>query len=300
MKKLFWTTLATMAFSTPAAFAVNLTFQFAINSSGPDIYACNAGIRHAASTQVCWDTETGSSCVPSTTNSASCMCTGEADGTHGTWNRDIINAKSGDWLDSTTTGSVTSTEIQAGNSSSVYTSLFANDDIAYTKRITDLSLDLASEVYGSEYFVDVCYRGTQVAQSNNGNSYSLKGKVTVTNLRASETGAPNYQLIADLQSKGETKCYMDKKATTTVDVFPGISSYNYLSSSGASFTSLSTSATQVSLLSDTAMTGTNGDKTPRFCVTRYFFKENSTAPRKWKLQQAKAALYTEISDKNGI
>jgi hypothetical protein len=300
MKKLFWTTLATMAFSTPAAFAVNLTFQFAINSSGPDIYACNAGIRHADSTQVCWDSETGNSCIPTSTNSTSCICTGETDGTKGTWNRDVINAKSGDWLDSTTTGSVTSTETQAGNSSSVYTSLFANDDIAYTKRITELSLDLASEVYGTEYFVDVCYRGTQVAQSNNGNNYSLKGKVTVTNLRASETNAPNYQLIANLQSKAITNCYMDKKATTTVDVFPGVSSYNYQVTSGAGYSSLSTSASQVSLLTDTAMTATNGDKTPRFCITRYFFKENSTAPRKWKLQQARAALYTEISDKNGI
>ncbi len=289
-----------MAFSTPAAFAVNLTFQFAINSSGPDIYACNAGIRHAASTQVCWDTETGNSCVPSTTNSASCMCTGEADGTKGTWNKDVLNSKSGDWQDSTSTGSITSSETAAGNSSSAYTSLFASDDVAYTKRITELSLDLGSEVYGTEYYVDVCYRGTQVAQSNNGNSYGLKGKVTVTNLRASETDAPNYQLIADLQAKGITKCYMDKKAPTTADVFPGISSYNYESTSGANFTSLSTSATQVSLLSDTAMAGTAGDKTPRFCITRYSFKENSTNPRKWKLQQARAALYTEISDKNGI
>ena len=300
MKKLFWTTLATMALSTPAAFAVNLTFQFQINSSGPDIYACNAGIRHAASTQVCWDSQTGNSCDPATTTSPSCMCTGEADGTKGTWNRDVLKSKSGDWLDSTTTGTATSEETQAGNSSSTYTTLFASDDVAYTKRITELSLDLGSEVYGTEYFVDVCYRGTQVAQSNNGNSYGLKGKVTVTNLRASETDAPNYQLIADLHAKAITKCYMDKNAPTTPDVFPGISSYNYEATSGTSLTSLTTSATQVSLLNDTAMTATSGDKTPRFCVTRYSFKENSTAPRKWKLQQAKAALYTEISDKNGI
>ncbi len=303
MKSILLSATAFLALSVQNAFAVNLTFQFALSSSSPSVYACNAGIRHAEHAAICWDRQTGLSCDPTTaTPPSSCVCTGETGGTRGSWERDIMTSKSADWVDNSgAAGSTTDTDTAATNSSSAYSSLFATDAIAYTKQITELTFNLGSEVYGTEYYVDICYRGTQVAQGNNGNNYSLKGNVTVTNLRAADVTAPNYQLVADLQGKAEINCYMSKNGNTT-DITPGTITYNYNSNSGGTFTSLSTSATQVSLLADASMNGSvpGADKTPRFCIARYYFKENASTERKWKLQNAKAALYTEISDKNGL
>jgi hypothetical protein len=300
MKKILLASSAFLAFSVQNAFAINLTFQFAVNSSSPSIYACNAGIRHPERAAICWD-RSGNSCDPTTaTPPSSCVCTGETGSSNGSWERDIMISKTADWVDNSGGPiSTTDTDTAATNSSSVYNSLYQTDAIAYTKQITELTFNLASETYGSEYFVDVCYRGTQVAQANSGNNYSLKGNVTVTNLRAADVTAPNYQLIADLQGKADIKCYMDKNSNVP-DTTPGSITYNYNIGAG-SFQSLSTSATQVSLLTDATMNGSvpAGDKTPRFCIARYYFKENATSERKWKLQNAKAAIYTEISNKTG-
>lgn len=300
MKKMLLASGSFLLFSLQSAFAINLTFQFTVNSSSPSIYACNAGIRHPERAAICWD-RSGNSCTPSAAAIAnsSCVCTGEAGSTNGSWERDSMISKTADWVDNSAGPLATiDTDTAATNSTTAYNSIYQTDAIAYTKQITELSFNLASETYGSEYFVDICYRGTQVAQANNGNNYSLKGNVTVTNLRGADATAPNYQLVADLQGKADIKCFMDKNMNPT-DTTPGSISYNY-NITAAGFQSLSTSATQVSLLTDATMNGSvpTGDKTPRFCIARYSFKENATAERKWRLQNAKAAIYTEISNKN--
>ena len=299
MKKSLLLTTATFAMlSIQNAFAINLTFQFGVNSSGTSMYACNAGIRHADSPGICVDTNTGSSCTPTSINVSSCVCT--SDGTAGSWERDYLRTKSADWTDrNTPLGTTTDSDTQAKNSASSFNALYADDATAFAKQITEMTLNLGSEVYGAEYFVDICYRGTQVAQSNNGNNYSLAGKVTVTNLRANEAGAPNYQLISDLHGKAEIKCFMDQAANTT-DTVPGLASPNYTKNSGGPYTSMTTSASQLSMLTDATMSSGSGAKIPRFCVARYYFKENATTERKWKLQQARAAVFTEISDKNNL
>lgn len=297
MKKMLRLSMLGMTlFTAQSAFAINLTFQFNVNSSGTSMYACNAGIRHADTPAICLDVNTGNSCVPTPITVSSCICT--STGTSASYDRDYLKAKSADWTDrNESVGTITETETQAKNSTSSFNSLFADDETALTKQITELSLNLGSEDYGAEYFVDICYRGTQVTQGSSSNNYSLAGKVTVTNLRASETGAPNYQSLADLQGKAEVKCVMDKFATFA-DTIPSMENPNYIKNSGTTYSSLSTSASQLSLLSDATMSTTTGDKIPRFCITRYFFKEKATAERQWKLQQARTAIFTEIVDKH--
>ncbi len=320
MKKMFLAVMALMALTAQNAFAVNLTFQFDINSSGTTLYPCNAGIRHLEPAKICYDRVSGNSCTPScaqgnttgctgTTTPQSCVCTGEGTGNYGSWKLDFLNAKTADWVDNSSPATGFTTHIlDAPNSSSAFNQLFANDGLSFGKQITELTMNLGSEVYGTEYFVDMCFRGPQIDYTNAPSlNFGVKGKVTVTNLRSSETGAPNYQDVAKLNSKAEIKCFMtDSFNNCKKDAIPGVTTgceegenssdyYNYNKNSG-NFTPMYTSAQETSLLSDASMNSGAGKRTPRFCVIRYTFKESVPAVRKWKLQQARACTFTEISE----
>lgn len=320
MRSILLTAVAFIALSAQNAFAVNLTFQFDVNSSGPSIYACNAGIRHAESARICYDRISGNSCTPSCaagnaascTNGAtpqSCVCTGEENGgVQGTWRLDYLKATTADWVDNTGAATnVASTSIEAPNSAN-FATVFGSDGAAFGKQLTGMTINLGSEVYGAEYFVDVCYRGPQIDYTNiPGLNFGLKGKVTVTNLRATVSGAPNYQDVAKLNAKAEVRCFMqDSFDNCTADTIPGVSVgcgntadgfYNYTANSGA-YTPMYTSAQETTLLSTNSFSAGATKRTPRFCVVRYTFKESALTMRKWKLQQARACTYTEITEPN--
>jgi len=101
---------------------------------------------------------------------------------------------------------------------------------------------------------NICYQGPQwTTQNNNGTNYSLNANITLTNLRTGITNAPNYQSLANLQAKADIKCFLDKSNVSSL-VVPGSTPYNYFQNSG--------------------LLNIAGDKIPRFCIARYYFKEN--------------------------
>jgi len=171
-----------------------------------------------------------------------------------------------------------------------------------------MTVNLGSEVYGAEYFVDVCYRGPQIDYTNvNDVNFALKAKVTVTNLR-NQNGQPNYQNLAALKTKAEVKCFMDNSFNncSQADQLPGSAStsecgtttsvnYNWNAVSGL-IGLANNSAQEQSLLTYGTMGNTSSQKVPRYCVVRYYFQETSKTQRLWKLQQAQACTYTEISE----
>jgi hypothetical protein len=317
MRNIFLAAIAFIALSAQNAFAVNLTFQFDVNSSGPSIYACNAGIKHVQNANVCFDRITGGTCTPSCANGVaaactapttpqSCVCTGEDNGNQGTWRLDYLNAGASNWVDNSEGGGLgTAAKISAPNSTA-FATLFPNDGVAFGKQLTTMTVNLGSEVYGSEYFVDVCYRGPQIDYTNVSDlNFAIKSKVTVTNLRGNNS--PNYQNVALLAGKAEVRCYMDDTFDNcTADTIPGVavgcgnasdSFYNYnYSSNGGAYTSMSTSAQEHTLINMNTFNAGSTKRTPRFCVVRYSFKETAQTMRKWKLQQARACTYTEISE----
>lgn len=266
---------------------------FTFTNTNPIFYPCNAGIRHSESLAICTDILTGNSCLPSAGNVSSCTCT--SNGTAGSWDRDIVHLTYGDWVNPpATVNPVTASDIIALNSTSTYASLFALEDIAYTKQITTFSIELGSEMYGSEYFVDLCYLGPTGTVGTNGSNYSMKSTITVTNLKS------NYQVNANLQTRAELKCFINKSNQATTGVVPGVTATNYALNSGATYTPLTTSANAVTILQDSGLINVQGDKVPRFCLARYYFKEATQSRRMEKLGQANASIYIEIKDKAGL
>ena len=270
-----------------------LSATFTFTNTNPLFYPCNAGIRHSEIAAICTDVTTGNSCTPSSTNVASCICT--SDGTSGTWDRDIGHIAYGDWVNPPAPVSpLYSSDLTSLNSLTSFNTLFASEDISYTKQITNLSIDLGSEVYGSEYFVDICYLGPTGTVGTNGSNYSMKSTLTVTNLKL------NYQTNANLQARAEIKCFLNKSNQATTGVLPGVTATNYAINSGTSYTPLTTSANTVTILQDSGLLNVQGDKVPRFCLARFYFKEFATTRRLEKLGQANTAIYIEIKDKAGL
>lgn len=307
MKKILILASMLMALVASNAFAVNLTFKFDVNSSGPSIYPCNAGIRHIQNARTCKSRIDGSSCTlgcangntnecTGGTNPNSCVCTGEDNGLQGTWRLDFLKASYADWTDNNANaGSQSSSNLTAINSNS-FNSLFT-ENAAYGKQLTSMTVNLGSEVYGADYYVDVCYRGPQIDYTNISDvNFALKAKVTVTNLR-NGASQPNYQNLADLKTKAEVKCYMDNSFSyNNADSVPTTIGYNWFLNSSV-LGLANQSAQELNLLPNiNSMGSTSSQKVPRFCVVRYHFSENSKTQRLWKLQQAQACTYTEISE----
>jgi hypothetical protein len=96
------------------------------------------------------------------------------------------------------------------------------------------------------------------------------------------------------------KCFINKSSQQTTGVTPGITATNYSKTSGTSYLSLSSSANSVTVLQDSGLINVQGDKVPRFCLARFYFKEFATTRRLEKLGQANTAIYIEIKDKAGL
>lgn len=341
MRKLLLSAVALFAMSAQNAFAINLTFQFDVNSSGPSIYACNAGIKHAKSANVCYDNVTAktcsagcaagnlAACTAESSSPASCICTGELgngtfNGTDGTWRLDYLNANTSAWTDNQTAmGDIVSHQI-AANGTSDYAQLFPSTVAgqpsveAYRNQLKDLSINLGSEVYNAQYFVDICYRGPQIDYRNDagttvsGLNFGLKARSTVINIKDKDENPTDYALHAGLKVKATAKCIMDDNFNyCSAGSLPGVDigcgqpagsyySYNVVNDADGNdadgFVPVAQVSTTAKLIEEATMKA-KGHVTPRFCQIRYEFKEtNMTKMRKWKLQQARICTYTEISE----
>lgn len=184
--------VAMLLISAQSANAISLRFKFKTFSSGPDIYACNAGLRHQPTQhKACYFENTQVACTPQECNGAQCdtrcVCTnnngGEylmdyMKGSYSTWTNATPSNNGGYW-----NTNWTATSKQAGGSS--YATLVNNPD-AFATRIKELSFNLGSELYGAEYFVDICYRGPQIEYfaDNVVANFSILAQATATDFIA--------------------------------------------------------------------------------------------------------------------
>ena len=321
--------------------AISLRFKFKVFSSGPSIYACNAGIRHKTHPgKVCYFEGTTNSCTPNdckdkTVCNTQCVCTGSNGGES---LMDYLKVDSVDWKDHTATGDTNTPETglehitQTAPYGGAWNYAITDNATTWNKRIKELNFDLGSELYGAEYFVDVCYRGPQIEY--------FADNVKMTTLLSAQTSATDflatgvnpgdnsrdgliipgtvdgltYSDLAGLQVKAYFACDMQ-----------GMGTYQYAhngatSSSGVYNTTLNEANFGLDAngypVSGTDVFGTSGSfqpiagsgldlisnyisytstKAPRFCKVRYVFSEtnaDSSLPFMRKWQRHGAEVCT--------
>lgn len=299
--------------------AASLEFKLEINSSGPSIYACDAGLMHKPHAErVCYDRVTMNSCNPSRCTDevqCNCVCTGESRSGAGEYRHDFMKVGYAAWTDNGERATnVQSKSVAAGKNS--FNRAFTNKN-EWNKQLTKLVYNLGSERYGAEFYLDVCYRGPQIdyfladslADTPN---FDLKAQATVTDIVSSN--GLKYSQLADLQVKAVVACDQQGKGAY---VYAGDGAGNYdnallheISSNvtvpGGQFhkaTGYSAFNTGANLFLVNQWINVNNTYTPRFCKIRYYFKEMRrdssdliSQIRKWKKQQAQVCTYTSINE----
>ena len=297
-----------------SANAITLRFKFKTYSSGPNIYACNAGITSPKSNkQVCYFEGTKTACTKDDCTGAECntrcVCTSK-DG--GEWLMNYGYGEYQDWKDNgvaTVTGAGSKKFSSAGNSTE-WSSMFSESE-AWTKSIKNLSFNLGSELYGAQYYVDVCYRGPQIeyfADKVKAN-FSLTAQATATDFYAEGANAGdntraglNFDdlrgirytelsdlkvqsfVVCDFQGKGQYQYAMNNNGqynTTDNEAKFNVTGNNLPSSGLASESGSFWSSTQKTFTTGAGTLMNNiqivNDSwfTPRFCKIRYVFTENN-------------------------
>lgn len=335
MNKFFKLTAAAIIFvAAQNANAISLRFKFKTFSSGPEIYACNAGLRHEPTAhKVCYFEDTQNACTAQecngTTCNTRCICTnnngGEylmdyMKGSYNTWEQSKV-----DWSSTWTASS-----LQAGNNS--FATLVPHAD-AFATRIKELSFNLGSELYGAEYFVDICYRGPQIEyfEDNVAANFSILAQATATDFIANSVNEGDntqdgltmnpvgikYTTLAGLTVQAVTVCDL-QGAGSIQKARNNAGQYNTLSNE-ANFANWNSPQSHVSgdFYKKSSQVQINSvanlidgwinqsTKAPRFCRIRYIFKETDGAAnssvllknlRKWQRHGAELCTYTKIEE----
>lgn len=343
------------AFTTQAA---RVQFDFDVLSSGASIYPCNAGLKHKPNRgQICYNPETfescnpgdrdgrpprgghdlvanllgaeetggrpprgGGECDPQTGQNCDCVCTGDMNGDFDE-TLDVMKASYTVWRDhgDPTYGLERNLEVKAGSHD--FNEL---EDEYYTgnkfaARLKELSFNLGSEKYGSKYFVDICFRATQIdylTETKNDSfdinvdeivkyaqeqeevqaltpKYKVERKVTVTDL----AGTPNYDLDWDLDNGPivwSTQSYQslaDLEVTTFLYCKDKDDNAIFIPGPSASLANNST----------VNFPTISGYADLRGCVVRYLFSEKSgesndiDSVRRWKMHGANICTDTAIT-----
>lgn len=317
--------------AAPSANAISLRFKFKTFSSGPNIYACNAGIATpATSKQVCYFEGTKTACTKSDCTDGNscntrCICSGS---NGGGWLMNYGRAEIAPWVDNGEAPSSTwvRKSIQSSNGSRLFTQLHSDNE-AWDKTIKELSFHLGSELYGASYFVDICYRGPQIEYFEDGikANFSLKTQASATDFLANGVnpgdnsrdgldlvvpGNLRYTELANLKVQTFVSCDIQGLGnyvfarndlgmynTSRNEAGYNINSSTGLPTAGGDFF-MSSSSTNVAANAVTTLNGwitQNSVRTPRFCKVRYVFSEtniNASVPNLRKWQRHGAEMCT--------
>ncbi len=186
-------TIATLAIVLPmaqTATALEYRFKFKVTSSGPDMYACNAGIRTVPlNCDVCYkensdgtktNVDRPGSCASTATNCGSrikCISRGAG---NGETLMNYMTAGKRAWTDHSVAQAPRSNVSLTGQANTF--KQIVSDGVAMDTKIEDLLFELGSEAYTAEYFVDICYRAPQheYALSGVNANYSILANVGST------------------------------------------------------------------------------------------------------------------------
>jgi hypothetical protein len=319
----------------PSAQAISYKFLFDAASSGPSIYACNAGlVTKPITKKVCYFSGTQNICSPNTCTDpngchSTCVCSGDSGGGY---LMNYGNFLAYDWTDHgdpTLKGKVEG-PFRSGTSS--YSTAFQDID-SWGKHIKNLSFELSSELYGASYFLDICYRGPQMeferdqltasfsalAQASatdflspgvNPGVSSSAGLVipgTVDGKKYTELAGLTVQafLVCDLQGKGTytTSAASDKYNMTANEAVFTLGSNGLPKGGGDLFmqsSAMPATTAAAELLKDWITQSSS--HAPRFCKIRYVFSETNAIAaglpnfRKWQRHGARMCTYSKIEE----
>jgi len=260
--------LAALTLGALNANAITSTFKFEIKSSGPDMYPCNAGLRHL---------DRGSQVVTNVPD-GTLATNDDASNYSGDNLMDYMKADLGTW-DGDNFTLTTANKTVVGKYVGGYATLFGNNaainDLAasYGKRISNLSFNLTTERYGAEFFVDLCYRKPQLALDGVGANVTTQAWVAITDTNASKS----YVALSNLANKTDVYCSTGDNETGSYSR----SSNSFLPITSASFAEVLPSAF------------TNG--VPNKCIVRFYFSENGIQnKRSWQQHGASVQVRAEI------
>ncbi|OIQ20417.1 MAG: hypothetical protein BM556_00295 [Bacteriovorax sp. MedPE-SWde] len=297
-----------MLLTAVSANAVNLAFKFDVTSSGNSMYACNAGLKHTnPAGRVCYNRETLNSCDPTSVctdgQDCNCVCTGGGLGddyvSHaGEYRLDFFTASHANWTDNGVAPSnIQNVKYTASKNS--FRTLFS-DSSKFGKQLTSLSFALGSERYGAEYFVDVCFRATQIDYPTSFNNsdylnWAIMGGVTVTDISTQLAGG-----TFDINAVNNNNVYSSQSYQDLSGLQVRASLYCKAKGKNAPVKNYTTQWTNFNdgqlkrLINDSTREDLKG------CYFRYSFRESTVAGinsvRKWKKQKAQICTYSSVNE----
>jgi hypothetical protein len=291
--------LAVGAVSYQSAQAADVTFNFLVNSSGADLYACDAGI---------WEPQGPPHLFYNRPTGAQSNLQARV-GTYNNGNP-ILS-----WTDILVQGN---TQLPVLGVPAFHTAAYPAGYPALTPVITrlntvlanqdyagggtsagELTFNLASDVYGARYFVDFCFRGSQVPYATGSYDYQIADYVT-----AADIPSGNYLANSQLEVQGKLVC--DKRTSPTaenwastqiIDLFSlgavgldGVPLPQTITTAANSFSGSGQSV----FGSPASLTLTNAPA--KYCVIRYIFRELATSQRVWDINSAEFTINLSVNN----
>lgn len=347
MKRLL-KTMATTVITLVAmqANAIQVTYSFRVNSSGPSIYPCNAGLLtknpYRGDKQICYteidhkpcngecvglDCEGGPKpsglnlpgvnwtgnhppTPPGPPKRNNCVCTTQ----DGRENGNYLHGDYRNW------GDVQDPHVDVvSGGSSTFNKMFGEVD-AYNRVLEKLAFNLGSELYTAKYFVDICYRGSQIDYSHFDSKWNILAEASVTDYGygAGPGGNPGYTDLSELKHKAYVICTVQNKSceggncndqdwpisSTTVAQFND-AFLDSFTPTKADYKKSSdwedpTTGTFNQLINENSASLTQDKRATKFCKVRYVFEETNglTADgakhRKWQKHGADVCTHTKI------
>ncbi|WP_413577647.1 hypothetical protein ACLVWU_04430 [Bdellovibrio sp. HCB290] len=351
--KRFVKVLATTAVSFMAmqANAIQVTYTFRVNSSGPSIYPCNAGLLtenpYRGDKAICYTSDTHEACDPDCVGvdckgngngkdgpnlpephfanlfnggghnppphtppgpprKNVCECTTEA----GRENGNYIHATYVPWGQ----GADPHKDVISGQSP-YFAHVFPGEVDAYKNVLQSLSFNLGSELYTAKYFVDICYRGSQIDYGTINTGWNILAETAVTDFGYAPSGE-GYSKLADLEMKAYVICTTQNKTCEhgncndydTQINSSEVAQYNtsflqYLNQGKFNYSDKSDwedakgSFTQ---LIDNKNVDLGNHAAAKFCKIRYVYSEtngldkNKAKHRKWQKHGANICTHTKV------
>ncbi|RYZ93112.1 MAG: hypothetical protein EOP06_02090 [Proteobacteria bacterium] len=300
------------------AHAISLRFKSKVFSSGPIIYACNAGVgSERPHEKACYfdGNPAKGSCTPLACDKAkencntSCVCTGD----YGSYLPGYMTVRSQNLDKNGVQVGAVGSPVRKTTSGSKFNALFSGSQ-AWSQKISDVGTYFPMDMYTGKYFIDICYRGSNIPDIDA--LYTITGQASA--IPFAVTGSNGWKSLDNNRDgldfdniNNSLGLNYVTKAGLTVQSFVVCSNKSEampdfaLNGEGMPVGGINSShynASSVAPLTASALSFAHGRiNDPKFCKVRYVFKETSylkqnPPPRDHKSEGAEICTYTQVQD----
>jgi len=302
MNKLSFCSLFLGLVLSATSFAQTHYYSFNVRSSGTGIYACNAGLRSQLNQQCDFCKQTmKDGTVKSVPRPPG--CTEEETGC----GHDIVcahrDANSGGALLNYFT--VSAGPVDSGpfakrkvHGATTYTTLASEGSAFLNQMQDDLQFSLTNELYNAQYFVDICFHGTEIDTAKDGVDLRYELGAKAGSSQPNIPVAQRYTTVSGLKVQAFIICDFNPNSTAANN--------SALFTAGANGLPTNAAYTSQAIDVTTDMIGLVGATVlnPKFCKVRYVFTETkglncaagATAFRDKGLKSAAICLETDFNE----